>query len=1299
MNNRCVIIGSGLGGLSSALILARNGYHVTVLEQSNQIGGCLQCFQRDNVKFETGMHMVGSLDEGQVLSHYLNYLGIKDKVAFSRLNPDAYDTIKLHGQFFSFPNGHEAFINYIGSLFPKEKDNLVEYWRLVDQMAEATPFYHLTGTRKMSNSDIYLSTHSINEVLDATINDELLKDVLMGPISLYAARRNRTPFASHAFITDFYNRSAFRIVGGSDTLADILVKEIVRLGGTVRVNSKVTKACCDNGKLQSVVLSTGEVVEGDLFISDVHPAVMADFFSNGGLRPAYLHRLKSIENTISVFTLFLKFRPNTVPYLNTNYHACLNGSPWDLEDYDDDLWPRGYLYMHRCHTQDPRFAESGVVFSYMKSEELNRWSNTSVGNRGEDYKEFKQEKAAKLLSIVEKDFPGLAANVEKQYTATPLTYRDYTLTPGGSMYGMAKDITLGIAGRVTYRTKLPNLFLVGQNIKAHGILGVLVGVVDACSSILGEELVKRQMLESNAPQTPTPPIFHQPSILIMGGGISGLVCGALLTKEGRKVIVLEKNKIPGGGLQCFSRNGVSFPTGMHFSGGFHPWEPLYKIFNYLGILDKLHLVGDNKSPFDEVVSLHDNLHYHLPRGRKAYTDYLCKHFPHEKEGILAYIDTLYHLVDQVDLYHFRPTTNNPFDNNNDLYCPADKLISRYIHDPILQKILSYLIPLYAGVANETPALFHALINTAQIDGAFQFNGGSQHLANLLVDIIQRSGGKVICDEEVVSYSIVNHHITQVISSKGNTYTADTYVSDIPINELLRISPEGAFTPSYYKRISAAPVSYSSFKVFLRVKTHDIPFTHSTTFASKGEGNVWTPFEGGENKWPNLLMYIAHPDKDERFVQTITLVSPMPYDWVRQWENSNVGHRGQSYLNWKQQKIQLMMDFLKRLDSNIYENVEIVDAASPLTFRDYTGSKEGAMFGLHRDGNNIMQSYLPVQTKIKNLFLTGQDVNAHGLCGASLAAIKTAETILPDSSLRTRISRWASLTMLFFAFLCGFSSSAIAQHNPPTASDHAQRFPLWNDSLGSHVQQATITPYLTNSSSTAVIIFPGGSYFWLGSSGEGDDVARWLQQQGINAFVVRYRVAGWWAWFSHKRIFVRGKQHPDMFDDGQQALRWVRSHASQFGINPHKIGMMGFSAGGHLVSLQACYGDTLCPAFVAAVYPVVTMADRSVHQRSRRGLLGEHRSYRASLCDSLSVEQHIPRNCPPFFVVACDDDPVVDIRNSFLLDSALSVNHIPHFFYHSKTGGHGFGVSESKGSPDSRPWKDRFILWLKELNFF
>ena len=155
--------------------------------------------------------------------------------------------------------------------------------------------------------------------------------------------------------------------------------------------------------------------------------------------------------------------------------------------------------------------------------------------------------------------------------------------------------------------------------------------------------------------------------------------------------------------------------------------------------------------------------------------------------------------------------------------------------------------------------------------------------------------------------------------------------------------------------------------------------------------------------------------------------------------------------------------------------------------------------------------------------------------------------------------------------------------------------------------------------------------------------------------------------------------------------------------------MGFSAGGHLVLSAACYNATnflrlsgittsvnLRPSFVAAVYPVVTMHPPYVHRRSRRGLLGDSRVGSRVMRDSLSIEMHVPDDCPPVFLVHCVDDPVVPYQNAELLDSALTRKGIAHRYFRYETRKHGFGVSEFFGTPECRVWKNEFLAWLGAL---
>ena len=244
----------------------------------------------------------------------------------------------------------------------------------------------------------------------------------------------------------------------------------------------------------------------------------------------------------------------------------------------------------------------------------------------------------------------------------------------------------------------------------------------------------------------------------------------------------------------------------------------------------------------------------------------------------------------------------------------------------------------------------------------------------------------------------------------------------------------------------------------------------------------------------------------------------------------------------------------------------------------------------------------------------------------------------------------------------------------------------------------MTSYLAEGKgNAAVIVCPGGSYLWHDIGGEGKDVGEWLQRNGISAFVLRYRTAGVGAFLTPYRYVFRGNRYPDALNDLLRAMQYVKAHSAELGIDASRVAAMGFSAGGHLVmSAAELLPREQRPWFVVPVYPVVTMTEACVHRRSRRALLGDSRLRSRQLRDLLSLERHVPADCPPVFLVNCKDDPVVDCRNSELLDSALTRQQVPHRYIQYRTGGHGFGASDHKGTAECRQWKEEFMAWFRRL---
>ena len=226
--------------------------------------------------------------------------------------------------------------------------------------------------------------------------------------------------------------------------------------------------------------------------------------------------------------------------------------------------------------------------------------------------------------------------------------------------------------------------------------------------------------------------------------------------------------------------------------------------------------------------------------------------------------------------------------------------------------------------------------------------------------------------------------------------------------------------------------------------------------------------------------------------------------------------------------------------------------------------------------------------------------------------------------------------------------------------------------------------------TAVVVCPGGSYYWLAKRSEGSEVAQWLNNNGYAAYVLEYPVSGWWSWFTHIRRSCC-TQYPGQLDALEDALKTVKSKGYT------TVGAMGFSAGGHLVLSGAeLLPDNTAPDFVAAIYPVVTMREPYVHKRSRRGLLGERRQHNPVMQDSLSMELHADKVRCPVFLLNCYDDPTVDWHNAAIMSDSLKTSY--HYML-LKSGGHGFGVNQEKMAKYKNEklsgWPETFLEWLRE----
>ena len=496
--------------------------------------------------------------------------------------------------------------------------------------------------------------------------------------------------------------------------------------------------------------------------------------------------------------------------------------------------------------------------------------------------------------------------------------------------------------------------------------------------------------------------------LIIGGGTGGLVTGALLAKEGYQVTVLEKNILIGGGLQTFTHHGASYPSGMHVFGGFQEGGSLHKIFDYLGILDSIPLQAMDKDAFDVIRIAEDDAVYRFPTGKERFIEYLSSVFPEEKDGIKAYINRLYEITEEGGLFYLHETNNEVLPSFSENFIrPFDELIDIYLTDPKLKGLMTYLCPLYSGKKGISPAFLGALLSVLHINGTFQFIGGSQQIVSALKKLIEEAGGKILAGEEVVRINVEDHLVTSVVTKNGNIYHADHYISDVHPNVLLRLVDEKAFPKAFKNRINSMQDTCSFFPVFVKFKDKAFPYYNQVNYYYKTYDNAVDFAKTNQENWPDGIIYLTPPvEHQDDYAKTLIFIVTMDYEWVRPWENTRTGNRGDSYKAWKQTMMDKVLDRMEEVHPGFRDSIEDCFASSPLTIRDFYGNSGGSCYGFQKDCNDVMLSTLSVYTKVKNLFLTGQNVNFHGLCGVSLTAIQTAEAIVGTNTIIHKINEKA-----------------------------------------------------------------------------------------------------------------------------------------------------------------------------------------------------------------------------------------------------------------------------------------------------
>ncbi len=488
-------------------------------------------------------------------------------------------------------------------------------------------------------------------------------------------------------------------------------------------------------------------------------------------------------------------------------------------------------------------------------------------------------------------------------------------------------------------------------------------------------------------------------IVIVGSGLGGLECGIILSREGYNVCVVEKSHIFGGCLQSFTRGGYHIDTGIHYVGSMGQGQIMRQYLKYFGILDSLAMVELDRN-FD-TITLGDCGTYRYMQGYSDFVDELSVSFPSQRAGLEKYCKTIREIGASinVDVHKSGKFTSM---QNDSLNISAVDFIEQCVDDPILRNVLAGTF-LLCGSTRQTANLYHhAMINHSNIEGAYRFVGGSQQLADLLVEQIRNNGGTLIDKARVVSFEMNGDSVGAVVLEDGRKIFADKFISNLhPASTFSMLENTPLIKKAYRTRLSLLSNTYGLFSVYLCMKKDSFPYLNKNLYFHNSS-DVWDLDLGSKFTPKSLMMSCQQSQMGSRYSDVVTLIMPINHEIFMPYENSQFGSRPEGYLYLKKQLEQRMIEFASLHYPSLMDSVEKIYSSTPLTYKHYTGTPQGSAYGIIKSYKNSLTTLIPARTKIKNLYLTGQNLNVHGAVGVTLTAASTCSEILGVEYLAKKI---------------------------------------------------------------------------------------------------------------------------------------------------------------------------------------------------------------------------------------------------------------------------------------------------------
>lgn len=486
-----VVIGAGIAGITSALTLAQNGYHVALVEKAARTAPLLRGFSRRGVHFDTGFHYSGGLGAGEPLDLFFRYLGLSEHISSYPFDPAGFDLFSCARPGFEFqvPVGYARLEEKLGEAFPAERGAIKSYLAQVRSTCAAMPYLNLDAEIDSNAALQRILGPTLRETLDLLTGNVLLKSLLSMHSLLYGVSCDEVSFAQHAAIVGNYYQSARGIRGGGLSLARACDARLAALGVDVLCSSEVTGISVGaGGALSGVRIKGGDLLACDAVIATVHPRLLLEMAPEGTFRPAYRKRLGALEETVSAF-LFFAVTKNPLPALAGANRFLLPDARCLLALGRRPIG-EAPLYLSAAYGEGESDPHGFIAICPTLFTETTPWAASSLGKRPEAYRQFKEQALGRIQNQIEQAYPDLAGNIRFIEGSTPLTIRDFCNTPLGGLYGVKHKV-----GQYNPHpaTRIPGLFLAGQAIVAPGVMGAVLSGLLACGTILGHDLMRKKL--------------------------------------------------------------------------------------------------------------------------------------------------------------------------------------------------------------------------------------------------------------------------------------------------------------------------------------------------------------------------------------------------------------------------------------------------------------------------------------------------------------------------------------------------------------------------------------------------------------------------------------------------------------------------------------------------------------------------------------------------------------------------------------------------------------------------------------